>query len=154
MAEASRLCQNEERCEKDELFTCNHCSRKVCLEHLIEHNNINHQELNNLLEQSNELIESVDELDINVTIKKAQNDLESWKERAFQSINEAYDSSLQKLVGFRKQMNFRIDGFKTHWRTEFKSISDRSKELQKQKQISTHVKKRSLDDLTIKISFV
>ena len=64
-------CENEIECSKPALVTCHHCPKRLCLKHVLEHNEINIVRTHELSDEINCLTHLLSKLDCQQSLVNA-----------------------------------------------------------------------------------
>jgi hypothetical protein len=126
-------CENETDCSKAAIFPCHHCSKRLCLEHINEHNELNIIRIEELSDEINNLTEFLSNFGTEKSFENARNQLNIWKKQCFDNIENIYEFHLNEINNLEIELNFRLNIFKENFES---TISDLKSQLSYFKKIS------------------
>ncbi|CAF4684528.1 unnamed protein product, partial [Rotaria sp. Silwood2] len=92
----SSLCTID-TCKRKSRALCDCCSKKLCLDHLKEHNDLIHSQLNPLVDEINTLHNQMSALNVDEVIDKCRQKLDKWRHDCHTVINYFYEEKCQEL---------------------------------------------------------
>ena len=85
------VCEYENHCAKPALVTCHHCPKRLCLKHILEHNEINIVRTHELSDEINCLTHLLSKLDCQQSLDNARKKLDQWKENLLADIENTFE---------------------------------------------------------------
>ncbi|CAF3245245.1 unnamed protein product [Rotaria sp. Silwood2] len=92
----SSLCTSD-TCKRKSRALCDCCSKKFCLDHLKEHNDLIHSQLNPLVDEINTLHNQMSALNVDEVIDKCRQKLDKWRHDCHTIIDRFYEEKYQEL---------------------------------------------------------
>jgi hypothetical protein len=136
----STTCENEVECSKPALVTCHHCPKRLCLTHVLEHNEVNIVRTYALSDEINCLTHLLSKLDCQQSVEKARKQLDTWKENILADIESTYGHYSTEINDLQNELNHRVDIFKESQRSKMSILQIQLAALQKVGEISQNVK--------------
>ncbi|CAF1688226.1 unnamed protein product [Adineta ricciae] len=133
------ICENEVECTKPALVTCHHCPKRLCLKHVLEHNEINIVRTYSLSDEINCLTHLLSKLDCQQSVDNARKHLDTWKENILADIENTYQHYSKEIDELQTELNQRVDIFKDSQKSKMSILQTQLAALQKVGEISQHV---------------
>jgi len=133
------ICENEVECCKPALVTCHHCPKRLCLKHVLEHNEINIVRTYALSDEINCLTHLLSKLDCQQSVENARKKLDTWKENILADIENTYTHYSNEIDELQTELNHRVDIFKESQRSKMSILQTQLAALQKVGEISQQV---------------
>ncbi|CAF0852955.1 unnamed protein product [Adineta steineri] len=130
------ICENEVECSKPALVTCHHCPKRLCLKHVLEHNEINIVRTYSLSDEINCLTHLLSKLDCQKSVENARKHLDTWKENILTDIENTYKHYSKEIDDLQNELNQRVDIFKDSQKSKMSSLQTQLAALQKVGEIS------------------
>ncbi|CAF2633730.1 unnamed protein product [Rotaria sp. Silwood2] len=130
------ICENEVECTKPALVTCHHCPKRLCLKHVIEHNEINIVRTYALSDEINSLTHLLSKLDCKQSVEKARKKLDTWKENILVDIENTYKHYSNEIDELQNELTNRVDIFKEGQKSKMSILQTQLAALQKVGEIS------------------
>ncbi|CAF3437694.1 unnamed protein product [Rotaria sp. Silwood2] len=92
----SSLCTID-TCKRKSRALCHCCSKNLCLDHLKEHDDLIHSQLNPLVDEINILHNQISALNIDEIIDKCRQKLDKWRHDCHTIIDRLYEEKCQEL---------------------------------------------------------
>lgn len=105
-------CENEIECSKPSLRSCHHCSKRLCLDHMNEHNDLNMVRVEELSDEMNKLTDLISNLNTEKSLEDARYKLNRWKKENFDLIERIYDDHSEAIHRLENELNDRLNIFK------------------------------------------
>ena len=86
-----------DKCKRKWREICSCCQKKLCREHLKEHEDFNNPQLNPLLDEIHQLDEQLKSSNALKLIADCREKLYQWRETSYQTINQFYEQKCQEL---------------------------------------------------------
>jgi hypothetical protein len=103
----------------------NCCQQYLCRDHLKEHDDLLNIQLESLADNINQLADQLQQFNIDTIIEPIRNELDQWKQAAFESIEKIYHDKLNELNEFfNKQIQDLIEQTKQIQINVLKHIHD------------------------------
>ncbi|UJR30277.1 hypothetical protein I4U23_017815 [Adineta vaga] len=132
------ICENEVECTKPALVTCHHCPKRLCLKHVLEHNEINIVRTYSLSDEINCLTHLLSKLDCQQSVDNARKHLDTWKESILVDIENTYQHYSKEIDDLQTELNQRVDIFKDSQKSKMSVLQTQLAALQKVGEISQH----------------
>ncbi|CAF3426595.1 unnamed protein product [Rotaria socialis] len=132
----STICENEDECSKPALVTCHHCPKRLCLKHVIVHNEINIIRTYALSDEINCLTHLLSKLDCQQSVDNARKKLDAWKENILADIERTYKYYSSEIDELQNELNQRVDIFKESQKSKMSVLQTQLAALQKVGEIS------------------
>ena len=132
-------CENETECNKPALVPCHHCPKRLCLKHVLEHNEFNIVRTYELADQINSLTQILLKLDCEQSLDVARKRLDQWKENLLGNIEKTYEFYSKEIDHLQMELSHRVDIFKEHQRAKLILLQNQISSLQKVGEISQKV---------------
>lgn len=145
----STICENEIECSKPALVTCHHCPKRLCLKHVLEHNEINIVRTYALSDEINSLTLLLSKLDCETSVEDARKRLDTWKENILADIEKTYAFYSNEIDQLQTELTHRVDIFKESHKSKMMILQTQLATLQKVGEISQQVKENLSDQLRI-----
>ncbi|CAF1103421.1 unnamed protein product [Rotaria sordida] len=84
-------------CKRKSRALCHCCSKNLCLDHLKEHNDLIHSQLNPLVDEINTLHNQISGLNVDEIIDKGRQKLDKWRHDCYNIIDRLYEEKCQEL---------------------------------------------------------
>lgn len=136
---STTICENEVECSKPALVPCHHCSKRLCLKHVIEHNEINIIRTYQLSDEINSLTLMLSKLDCIESVDNARKALDTWKENILADIEKTYKHYSNEIDELQNVLNNRVDIFKNSQKSKMLGLQAQLIGLQKVGEISQQV---------------
>jgi hypothetical protein len=133
------ICENEGECSKPALVTCHHCPKRLCLKHVLEHNEINIVRTYALSDEINCLTHLLSKLDCQQSVEDARKKLDNWKENILADIENTYTHYSNEIDELQTELNHRVDIFKESQKSKMSILQTQLAALQKIGEISQQV---------------
>src|SRR5689334_15851362 len=104
----SIICENEIECIKPALVTCHHCPKRLCLKHILEHNEINIVRTYALSDEINCLTHLLSKLDCQQSVENARKKLDTWKEKILEDIENTYTHYSNEIDDLQTELTHRV----------------------------------------------
>jgi archaellum component FlaC len=134
-----KRCENEVECLKPSLFSCHHCSKLVCLDHLNEHNSLNNIRADELTNEINNLQHHLSNLNTQQSFDDTRNKLSTWKKQMFDNIENVYALHSNEINHLETELNHRLDILKERFKTTMSNLQTELSVLQKNREIPKQV---------------
>lgn len=138
----STTCENDVECSKPALVTCHHCPKRLCLKHVLEHNEINIVRTYALSDEINSLTQLISKLDCERSVDDARRKLDEWKEKILADIDQTYTFYSKEIDQLQTELTRRVDIFKESHRAKMILLQTQLTTLQKVGEISQQVNHR------------
>lgn len=135
----STICENESECTKPALVTCHHCPKRLCLKHVLEHNEFNIVRTYALCDEINSLTHLLSKLDCQQSVDNARKKLDQWKENLLANIEQTYEVYSNEIDQLQKELTNRVEIFKDSQKTKMSVLQTQLTTLQKVGEISQQV---------------
>ena len=132
-------CENDVECSKPALVTCHHCPKRLCLKHVLEHNEINIVRTYALSDEINSLTHLLSKLDCENSVDNARKKLDTWKENILADIEKTYAHYSNEIDQLQKELTHRVDIFKDSHKSKMTILQTQLAALQKVGEISQQV---------------
>ncbi|CAF4084343.1 unnamed protein product [Rotaria sordida] len=86
-----------ETCKRKSRALCHCCSKNLCLDHLKDHNDLIHSQLNPLVDELNTLDNQISALNVDEIIDKCRQKLDKWRHDCYNIIDRFYEEKCQEL---------------------------------------------------------
>jgi archaellum component FlaC len=126
-------CETETACSKVALFSCHHCSKRLCLEHINEHNDLNIIRVEELSNDIDSLTHLLSNLGTEKSFENARTKLNIWKKENLDNIEKIYELNSNEIDRLEIELNSRLNIFKE---TSESTISDLRTQLSYLKKIA------------------
>jgi hypothetical protein len=126
-------CENEIECFKPALQPCHHCSKRLCLDHINEHNDLNMVRVEELSDEMNILTDLISNLNTEKSLENARNKLNLWKQENQDRIERIYANHSEAIHRLESELNDRLNIFKVSLEP---TISDSKTQLSYYKKIN------------------
>jgi hypothetical protein len=133
------ICENEGECTKPALVTCHHCPKRLCLKHVLEHNEINIVRTYALSDEINCLTHLLSKLDCQQSVENARKKLDTWKENILADIENTYTHYSNEIDELQTELIHRVDIFKDSQKSKMSLLQTQLAALQKVGEISQQV---------------
>ena len=150
----STICENEIECSKPALVTCHHCPKRLCLKHVLEHNEINIVRTYALSDEINSLTLLLSKLDCETSVEDARKRLDTWKENILADIEKTYAFYSNEIDQLQTELTHRVDIFKESHKSKMMILQTQLATLQKVGEISQQVKENLSDQSRIVVLLV
>ncbi|CAF1179755.1 unnamed protein product [Rotaria sordida] len=130
------ICENEIECTKPALVTCHHCPKRLCLKHVIEHNEINIVRTYALSDEINCLTHLLSKLDCQQSVEDARKKLDTWKENILTDIDHTYKHYSNEIDELQNELTHRVDIFRESQKSKMSILQTQLAALQKVGEIS------------------
>jgi len=138
------ICEHESECTKPALVNCHHCPKRLCLKHVLEHNEFNIVRTYTLCDEINSLTHLLSKLDCQQSVDNARKQLDQWKENFLANIEQTYEFYSNEIDQLQKELTNRVDIFKDSQKTKMSVLQTQLTTLQKVGEISQQVKNEYL----------
>ncbi|CAF0720221.1 unnamed protein product [Adineta steineri] len=128
-------CQTS-NCINNPIAICLHCQQKLCVEHLLQHNEEMINKANKYCDEFNELTEQIEKLSFDEQFQSAQEDLYDWVNDQMKQLDKIYEQKLFELKQTHCDTNKQLKIFKQIQQTKLNDIQHRLFNSQLSKQIS------------------
>ncbi|CAF4618400.1 unnamed protein product [Rotaria sp. Silwood1] len=132
-------CENETQCLKIAYFSCHHCSKSLCLEHLNIHNTLNTIQVQALSNELDGFVDLVSNFDTQKTSQNAHNKLDAWKKQISDDIENIYESNLNEMNYLATELNQRLNIIKDYLRLKISNLGEQLLTIQSVDEISQQV---------------
>jgi hypothetical protein len=132
-------CENDLECSKPALVTCHHCPKRLCLKHVLEHNEINIVRTYALSDEINSLTHLLSKLDCEKSVENARKKLDRWKENILADIENTYTHYSNEIDQLQTELTHRVDIFKDSHKSKMSTLQTQLAALQKVGEISQQV---------------
>jgi hypothetical protein len=136
-------CENDVDCSKPALVTCHHCPQRLCLKHVLEHNEINIVRTYALSDEINCLTHLLSKLDCEQSVENARKKLDTWKENILADIENTYEHYSKEIDELQNELTHRVDIFKDSQKSKMFILQTQLSALQKVGEISQQVKNQN-----------
>ncbi|CAF4319339.1 unnamed protein product, partial [Rotaria sp. Silwood2] len=133
------ICEYETECSKIAYFSCHHCPKSLCLEHLNQHNTLNIIRVQELSNELDGFVNHVSNLDTRKTFQNAHNKLDAWKEQISDDIESIYKLHLNELSCLEKELNQHLNIIKEYVRLKLLDLGTQLLTVQRIDEISQRV---------------
>lgn len=133
------ICENEVECFKPALVTCHHCPKRLCLKHVLEHNEINIVRTYALSDEINSLTHLLSKLDCQKSVENARKTLDTWKENILADIEKTYSHYSNEIDELQTELTHRVDIFRESQKSKMLTLQTQLAALQKVGEISQQV---------------
>jgi len=133
------ICENEIECSKPALVTCHHCPKRLCLKHVLEHNEINIVRTYALSDEINCLTHLLSKLDCQQSVENARKKLDQWKENILADIENTYTHYSNEIDELQTELTHRVDIFRESQKSKMSILQTQLAALQKVGEISQQV---------------
>lgn len=138
---SATICENEVECSKPALVTCHHCPKRLCLKHVLEHNEINIIRTHTLSDEINSLTLLLSKLDCQLSVDDARNKLDRWKENILADIEKTYENYSNEIDTLQNELTKRLEIFRESQKSKMILLQTQLINLQKVGEISQQVNK-------------
>jgi exonuclease VII large subunit len=135
----SKVCENETECLNPAYFPCHHCSKHLCLGHVMEHNGRNLVRASELSIELDNLTESLSQFNTSESFKNARNNLDHWKSQMLGHIENTYVVQSNEIDRLEKELNHRLDIFTENLQLKMSDLKIQLAKLRDVKEISQQV---------------
>jgi hypothetical protein len=132
-------CEFEVECSKPALVTCHHCPKRLCLKHVLEHNEINIVRTHELSDEINCLTHLLSKLDCQQSLENARNKLDIWKTNILADIENTYKHYSTEIDDLQNELTHRVDIFRDSQKSKMIILQTQLAALQKVGEISQQV---------------
>ncbi|CAF4013736.1 unnamed protein product [Rotaria sordida] len=129
-------CENEIECSKIAYFSCYHCSKNLCLEHLNKHNILNIVRVQELSNKLDEFVNLVSNLDTQKISQNAHDKLDIWKKQISNDIENIYKLYLNEINYLEIELNQRLNIVKEDLRLKISNLGTQLLTIQNIDEIS------------------
>lgn len=133
------ICEHDSDCSKPALVTCHHCPKRLCLKHILEHNEINIVRTYELSDEINCLTHLLSKLDCQQSLDNAKAKLDQWKMNLVADIERTHEHYSREIDVLQKELTHRVDIFKENQRSKLTLLQTHLASLQKIGEISQQV---------------
>lgn len=133
------ICEHDSDCSKPALVTCHHCPKRLCLKHILEHNEINIVRTYELSDEINCLTHLLSKLDCQQSLDNAKAKLDQWKTNLVADIERTHEHYSREIDVLQKELTHRVDIFKENQRSKLTLLQTHLASLQKIGEISQQV---------------
>ena len=135
----SNTCENDIACSKPALVICHHCPKRLCLKHVLEHNEINIVRTYALSDEINSLTQLLSKLDCEKSVDDARRKLDEWKENILADIEKTYTFYSKEIDQLQTELTRRVEIFKDSHKAKMILLQTQLATLQKVGEISQQV---------------
>lgn len=133
------LCEHEVECSKIAQVRCHHCPKMLCLEHILQHNELNIVRASELLDETNDLTEYLTNMDTKIIYENARNKLNQWKKENLDKIENIHQYYTNEINRLEDDLNSRLNILKENIELTTSDLKKQVSHLTKHDEISEKV---------------
>lgn len=133
------ICQHESQCSKPAYFSCHHCSKPLCLEHIRQHNTLNLERADDLSCELDSFVGIISNFEIQNSCQNARIKLDTWKTQMLNNIQSIYESHLNEINCLEKELNHRLNIYKEQLTSKVSNLQTQLLTIRPKNEISKQV---------------